>query len=362
MMTESPPSKNYYQRVANLGSNERNNSEAIADLVLVRRLEAANEARQQLVGMDPGSPSASEWQRIAEDGENAQRTLVERFDGLVRYVANRVMSSRPSSPMEFDDAYQIGWEHALKAVQRYGEKEENETPLRVYVGNYMDNLIQSQMPAHRLVRLPANAESMVSRTLAVNQQRIERKLPIMSDTEMGELLEIPVGSPSIPPYANTTGNVHLAIGLTRLMGSTDSGLSPSADFSEGNKYDTPMRSIFDERTEDEVDPTGDEATRRAMIGRFGVIMDKLYDEAKLQQPDTELSERELQVLRMRYGFFDGAPKSLMEIGKMFGLTEIRIRQLERSALGKLQRNPDIKSLQPSDTDDPASVNLRRNFW
>ena len=50
-----------------------------------------------------------------------------------------------------------------------------------------------------------------------------------------------------------------------------------------------------------------------------------------------LDEREQRVLRMRYGWDNGDPLSLEKIGKVFGLTRERIRQIEIKALEKLRR-------------------------
>jgi len=49
-----------------------------------------------------------------------------------------------------------------------------------------------------------------------------------------------------------------------------------------------------------------------------------------------LSEREEQVIRIRYGFHDGIARSLQETGDHFGLTRERVRQIEAKALGKLR--------------------------
>ena len=49
-----------------------------------------------------------------------------------------------------------------------------------------------------------------------------------------------------------------------------------------------------------------------------------------------LTEREEQVLRLRFGLDDGSPKTLEEVGQMFGVTRERIRQIEVKALRKLR--------------------------
>lgn len=54
-----------------------------------------------------------------------------------------------------------------------------------------------------------------------------------------------------------------------------------------------------------------------------------------------LTEREEQVLRLRFGLDDGSPKTLEEVGQMFGVTRERIRQIEAKALRKL-RHPNRK--------------------
>ena len=49
-----------------------------------------------------------------------------------------------------------------------------------------------------------------------------------------------------------------------------------------------------------------------------------------------LTEREEQVLRLRFGLDDGSSKTLEEVGQMFGVTRERIRQIEGKALRKLK--------------------------
>jgi RNA polymerase primary sigma factor len=52
----------------------------------------------------------------------------------------------------------------------------------------------------------------------------------------------------------------------------------------------------------------------------------------------ELSERERRVVRLRFGLDDGQMHTLEEVGKAFGVTRERIRQIEAKTLAKL-RNP-----------------------
>ena len=57
-----------------------------------------------------------------------------------------------------------------------------------------------------------------------------------------------------------------------------------------------------------------------------------------------LTDRELRVIRMRFGLDGGPPRSLDDIGKLFGVTRERVRQMERRALSKLGNDARIKGL------------------
>ena len=69
---------------------------------------------------------------------------------------------------------------------------------------------------------------------------------------------------------------------------------------------------------------------------------------KINEVLTDLSDQEQQVLRMRFGLDDDTPKTLEEIGKVFGVTRERIRQIEAKAIRKLRH--------------PSRLKLLKNFY
>ncbi len=65
---------------------------------------------------------------------------------------------------------------------------------------------------------------------------------------------------------------------------------------------------------------------------------------RLGQISSELTQRELKILAMRFGLEDGVMHTLEETGKEFGVTRERIRQIQAKALEKLRRHTDLKKV------------------
>lgn len=62
----------------------------------------------------------------------------------------------------------------------------------------------------------------------------------------------------------------------------------------------------------------------------------VYLQDQLERVLDSLTEREEQVIRLRFGMADGMPRTLEEVGLIFNLTRERIRQIEAKALKKLR--------------------------
>ena len=58
----------------------------------------------------------------------------------------------------------------------------------------------------------------------------------------------------------------------------------------------------------------------------------------------DLTDREERVLRLRYGLDDNRPRTLEEVGREFGVTRERIRQIEAKAIRKLRHPTRVKKL------------------
>jgi RNA polymerase nonessential primary-like sigma factor len=72
----------------------------------------------------------------------------------------------------------------------------------------------------------------------------------------------------------------------------------------------------------------------AMSAENAVIAELLHTD--IRSVLATLDEREHQVIRLRFGLDDGQPRTLDQIGKLFGLSRERVRQIERDVMCKLR--------------------------
>ncbi len=75
-----------------------------------------------------------------------------------------------------------------------------------------------------------------------------------------------------------------------------------------------------------------------------------------------IDEKQKKVLQYRYGFVDGEPKTLEEVGKVFGVTRERIRQIEAKAIRALGKSGTLKEFRPEERDiDKKDSSVTRTY-
>jgi RNA polymerase primary sigma factor len=88
---------------------------------------------------------------------------------------------------------------------------------------------------------------------------------------------------------------------------------------------------------------GDFVADDAVLEPFEEASEHLQKEG-VQRALEALPERERQVIELRYGLSGAEPLTLEEVGRTFGVTRERIRQIENNTLKKLQRLPEAQML------------------
>ena len=86
---------------------------------------------------------------------------------------------------------------------------------------------------------------------------------------------------------------------------------------------------------------------------------KIFDNEFLERFDdffANLSKKERQVIALRFGIYDDEEKTLEEVGSILGVTRERIRQIEKAALGKMQRSKFIRDTYPERLPKPQKSN------
>ena len=110
-------------------------------------------------------------------------------------------------------------------------------------------------------------------------------------------------------------------------------------------------------------PVGDKdsAQLQDFISAQGVtasdVANNLIRREQLDGVLSKLTEREREVVRMRYGLDDGSPRTLEEVGRFFEVTRERVRQIELRAIKKLRR---LGPLEDPDADETATDNDEEN--
>ncbi len=273
---------------------------------LAQAIEQGNVAAQMVDAPDVVGDTVERRRLIrqVQAGQRAKSDLIQANLRLVVSIAKRYAGRG----MQFLDLIQEGNLGLMRAVDKfdYTKGFKFSTYATWWIRQAITRAIADQA---RTIRIPVHMVESMNRVLRIQRQ-------MHQDLER---------EPTLDELAAQAGlDVERVREILRISQDPLSLDSPIGEEDDSNLADV----IADSTAE----APADAATRRMLV--------RAVEEAL-----SELSEREQEVVKMRYGLIDGQAKTLEEVGREFGVTRERIRQIEAKTLAKLrhpQRSQKLK--------------------
>ncbi len=285
------PVKDYLKQIGRVALL---NAEQEVDLA--KRIEAGLFAEEKLAsGEEMDMKLKRELWWIAQDGKKAKNHLLEANLRLVVSLAKRYTGRG----MLFLDLIQEGNLGLIRAVEKFDYTKGYK--FSTYATWWIRQAITRAMADQaRTIRIPVHMVEVINKLARVQRQMLQDLGREPTPEELAiELDMTPEKVVEVQKYGREPISLHTPLG--------EDGDSEFGDLIEDSEAVVPADAVS-----------------------FTLLQEQLHSVL-----DT-LSEREAGVVQMRFGLTDGQPKTLDEIGKVYGVTRERIRQIESKTMSKLR--------------------------
>ncbi len=266
------------------------------EVELAKRIEAGLFAEEKLAGVaQMDKLMRRELELIAADGRRAKNHLLEANLRLVVSLAKRYTGRG----MLFLDLIQEGNLGLIRAVEKFDYTKGYK--FSTYATWWIRQAITRAMADQaRTIRIPVHMVEVINKLARVQRQMLQDLGREPTPEELAKELDMtPEKVVEVQKYGREPISLHTPLG--------EDGDSEFGDLIEDSEAVVPADAVS-----------------------FTLLQEQLH-----QVLDT-LSEREAGVVSMRFGLTDGQPKTLDEIGKVYGVTRERIRQIESKTMSKLR--------------------------